>query len=235
MSYEFNRGNIDYFLYLIAKEYKKENRINPEAEIILIGGASMLVNYNFRESITGLDAILRASSTMKDVINKIGDENFLPSGWLNDNFKKTSSYSSKLVECSKFYKKFCQCLTVRTVADEYLLAMKIRSNREYKHDKSDIIGIIKEHIEMEKPLDFAMVENAYYKLYDEKIPSDIGNQVKTLLSSENLEELFYDTMEEEKINKGALLIAEENYKDSITEDNIHSFINAFKNSVQKFD
>lgn len=36
MSFEFNRSNIDHYLYLVAKEYKKQNRLNPEAEIIMV-------------------------------------------------------------------------------------------------------------------------------------------------------------------------------------------------------
>ena len=105
MSYEFSKSNIDHFLYELAKEYKKMNRAYPEAEIILIGGASMLVNYSFRDMTTDIDAYIKASSSMKDAINKIGDAYGFTSGWLNDDFKKTESYTPKIVEYSKFYKK----------------------------------------------------------------------------------------------------------------------------------
>lgn len=233
MSSEFNRGNIDHYLYLIAKEYKKQNRNNPEAEIILIGGASMLLNYNFRDTTSDLDAILHASSTMKNVIDKIGEENKLSDNWLNDDFKRTKSYSPKLVECSKFYKKFCQCLTVRTVSEEYLLAMKIRSNREYKHDKSDIIGIIKEHIEKDNPLNFNVINEAYLTLYNEKIPDDFAIQLKAILNNENLEDLFYETIDEEKINQNALIIANQKYENRITDENAKIFIDKFKVTLSK--
>ena len=100
---EFNRNNIDHYLYEIAKEYKKRNKIYNEAEITLIGGASMLINYNFRNMTTDIDALIKASSTMKEIINKIGDENNLPNGWLNDDFKNTKSYTPKIFQYSKFF------------------------------------------------------------------------------------------------------------------------------------
>ena len=147
MSFEFTRNNIDHYLYEVAKIYKKANRAFPDAEIILIGGASVLLNYNFRDMTTDLDAILRASSSMKDAIKMVADNNGLESDWINEDFKHTKSYSPKIVQYSKFYKKFCGCLTVRTITDEYLLAMKLCSARNYKKDLSDIIGILKENEE----------------------------------------------------------------------------------------
>lgn len=58
MSVDFNRSNIDHYLYLIAKEYKKANRANTEAEIIIVGGAAMIMNYNFRDTTTDIDSII---------------------------------------------------------------------------------------------------------------------------------------------------------------------------------
>lgn len=235
MSFDFNRSNIDHYLYLIAKEYKKANRVNPEAEIVIVGGASMIMNYNFRETTTDIDSIIRAASFMKDIINKIADENGLENGWLNDDFKRTDSYSDKLIECSKFYKKFCGCLSVRTVSEEYLLAMKVKSARIYKHDLSDIIGIIKEHQEMERELDCSMVEKAYLKLYDEQIPTEMLKKLKNIFAQQNLEELFYETKEEELANYQAALKAEAKYDKVVSEDNVNNFIEHFRNKTKRED
>lgn len=228
MSSNFNRSNIDHYLYLIAKEYKKANRANPEAEIIIVGGASMIMNYNFRDSTTDIDGIIRASSSIKEIINKIGDENGLETGWLNDDFKYTNSYSHKLIECSKFYKKFCGCVSVRTVSEEYLLAMKVKSARIYKHDLSDIIGIIKEHQEMERELDYSMLETAYGELYDEVIPAEMQDRLQKIFAQQDLEELFYDTKEEENLNLQAALEAEKVYDKEVNKDNINNFIEHFR-------
>ena len=39
------------------------------AEIILVGGAAILVNYGFRAMTTDIDAIIHAASSMKNAIN----------------------------------------------------------------------------------------------------------------------------------------------------------------------
>jgi hypothetical protein len=232
MSSDFNRTNIDHYLYLVAKEYKKINRADPEAEIIVVGGASMIINYNFRDSTTDIDSIIRASSSMKEVINRVGDENGLQTGWLNDDFRNTASYSHKLIEYSHFYKRFCNCLNVRTVSDEYILAMKVKSARIYKHDLSDIIGIIKEHQEMNKELTFRLVNEAYHKLYNEEIQDEVADKLKRIFECEDLEELFYSTKEEESMNMLAANKAEEEYQGAVNVKNIDSFIEHFRKSHQ---
>ena len=70
---EFSKENIDTYLKEIAKEYRKQIGKSMWAEIILIGGASVLVNYGFRDMTTDIDAVIHAASVMKDVINQIGD------------------------------------------------------------------------------------------------------------------------------------------------------------------
>lgn len=232
MTDNFHRGNIDHYLYLVAKEYKKANRYNPEAELTLIGGAAIVVNYGFRNSTTDLDGIIRASSSMKDIITKVGDEQGLNIGWLNDDFKRTISYSPKIEAHSKFYKKFCNCLSVRIIDAEYLLAMKIRSYRQYKHDMSDIIGIVKEHRERQHDISLEATQKAYTELYNEEIDKDTKEFLDMVLNTEDLEELFYSTVELEDKNKRAVLEAEEKYSDVINEDNINGFIDSFRKKQQ---
>ena len=49
---EFTKENIDMYLKETAKEYRKQVGKDMPAEIILIGGASVLVNYGFRNTNT---------------------------------------------------------------------------------------------------------------------------------------------------------------------------------------
>ena len=142
------------------------------AEIILIGGAAVLANYGFRELTYDADAIIVASSAMKDAINRVGDKHGLPHGWLNADFKRTASYSDRLIEASIYYRTFSNIVTVRTVAAEYLLAMKFMSGRQYKNDLSDIVGILWEHRKIGKPVSRESVEKAIESLYgtDAAIP-----------------------------------------------------------------
>ena len=63
-------------------------------------------------------------------------------GWINTDFMKTTSYTPNLVQYSRYYKTFSNILQIRTISAEYLVAMKLMSYREYKNDKSDIVGVL---------------------------------------------------------------------------------------------
>ncbi len=237
MSHELKKEEMDHFLYEVAKSYKKLNRNNPNAEIVLVGGAAVSVKYDFRSSTTDIDAIIKAGSTMKEVIQKVADENGLPGDWLNQDFKNTNSYSPKLSECSRFYKVFCQCLTIRTVEDEYLIAMKLCSARQYKQDLSDIVGIIKEMQEKRKEIGYEKIDSAMHYLYGgwEKVKPEIKEWLNEILNCTDLEQLYYETRKNEKVNKKALIMAQEEYKDDLNADTADSFIKAFREKALQED
>ena len=56
---EFTKENIDTYLKEVAKEYRKQIGKNMPAELTLIGGAAVLVNYGFRDMTTDIDAVIR--------------------------------------------------------------------------------------------------------------------------------------------------------------------------------
>ena len=98
----FTKENLDIYLKELAKEFRKKNGTKMPAEIILIGGASILINYGFREMTYDIDAIIKSSGVMKDAINVVGDKLELPVGWLNTDFVNTKSYTPRLIEQSKY-------------------------------------------------------------------------------------------------------------------------------------
>ena len=77
---EITKENIDTYLKAVAKEYRKLVGKTMPAELILIGGASILINYGFRGATTDVDALIQANSSMKDAINRVGDQYDLPNG-----------------------------------------------------------------------------------------------------------------------------------------------------------
>ena len=88
----FTRENLDLYIKELAKEFRKINGKTMPVEIILVGGAAILEQYGFREMTYDIDAVILASSSLKEAINRVGDKFGLPNGWLNMNFKKTRSY-----------------------------------------------------------------------------------------------------------------------------------------------
>ena len=96
----FTKDNLDSYLKELAKEFCKRNGTKIIAEIILVGGASLLINYGFRETTYNMDAIILSTGAMKEAINSVADRLDIPAGWLNTDFVNTDSYTPRLMEHS---------------------------------------------------------------------------------------------------------------------------------------
>lgn len=222
----FTKENLDYYLKELAKEFRKRNGRNTPAEIILVGGAAILANYGFREMTYDIDAVITALSAMKEAINAVGDRLDLPNGWLNADFKSTSSYSSKLSQYYKYYRTYSNVLNIRTISAEYLVAMKLMSGRRYKKDLSDIIGILSEQERMGEPLTYQQIDCAVKNLYGgwENISKYAIQLLKAALDSENLTELFMEQEREEALSKQAVLRVQKYEKEKVKESNVDAII-----------
>ncbi|MCF0146724.1 MAG: hypothetical protein HUJ73_09095 [Eubacterium sp.] len=220
---EFTRDNIDIYLKEIAKEYRKQIGKNMPAEIILIGGASVLVNYGFRNMTTDIDALIQAASVIKDIINHVGDHYGLPNGWLNQDFIRTESYSSKLSGFSEYYRTYSNVLTVRTVRAEYLIAMKLRSGRQYKSDLSDVLGILAEHEKAGTSISLENIQQAVIDLYGDwnTLPKPSRNFIHNAMKNGRFCELYAQTRIEESEIKDLLVHFEKDYPGAAKEENVN--------------
>ena len=188
----------------------------------MIGGASILINYGFREMTYDMDAIIKSSGAMKDAINTVGDRLGLPVGWLNTDFVNINSYTPKLAEYSKYYKTFANILQVRTISAEYLVAMKLMAGRQYKNDLSDIVGVLIEQEERNDPLDFEIIQEAIVDLYDsyDRIPEDSRVFIEAVYKKEDLHEFYRQCRELEQENKDVLVGFQEDYLGVLNRDNL---------------
>ena len=223
----FGKDQIDSYLKEVAKQYKKLNRKGMPAEIILIGGASILINYGFRDSTYDVDALIQASSSMKDAINYVTDTMSLPNGWLNDDFRKTTSYTPRLVRFSKYYRTFSNMFTIRTVTGEYLVAMKLKAFRQYKHDISDVVGVLREHMRMDDPLTLERIDKAVFDLYDgwDNMPENAKSMIQSILNNEDMDALYEAYAQEESAAKDVLLTFDDKYPNVLKEDNLSDILN----------
>ena len=216
------KENLDTYFKELAKQFRKLNGKTMPAEITLIGGASILINYGFRGSTYDVDALIHASSAMKDAINYVTDTLGLPNGWLNEDFKNTRSYTPRLVNYSKYYRTFSNVLTVRTITGEYLVAMKLMAYRQYKHDISDIVGILREQQNSGDPLTFERINKAVTDLYDswENLPENAKGMIESILANEDMDALYEAYANEEVAAKDALITFDDKYPDVLKEDNL---------------
>ena len=202
-----SKENIDTYLKELAREFRKLNGTKTTAEIILIGGAAVIVNYGFRDMTNDIDALIFASSVMKEAVNRISDRHGLPNGWLNADFKKTKSFSEKLIGVSKYYKTFSNIVTIRTIDAEYLIAMKLMSGREYKYDLSDIAGILLEHDEKRKPITWDDIDKAMAELYGgwKDVPANSIDYLSDVFADDDYAETYRDARKKEIEGREAIL------------------------------
>lgn len=231
----FTKENLNTYLKELGKEYKKINGKSMPAEIILIGGAAILANYGFREMTTDVDAVIHAVSSMKEAVNHVGDKYNLPNGWLNADFMKTDSYSSKLDQYSVYYREFSNVLTVRTVSAEYLIAMKLCSGRKYKKDLSDVIGILAEHEKRGEPITMDRIGKAVTDLYGSwnKIPEDSKNFIQEAMEKGNFEKVYAEISAEETKAKGLLINFEQDYPGVTNTANVDDILKSLKKQKNK--
>lgn len=230
----FTKENLDRYLKELAKEFRKRNGKSMPAEIILIGGASVVINYGFREMTYDMDALINAASSMKDAINAVGDRNGLPNGWLNDDFRKTDSYTDRIIQYSGYYRTFYGILDVRTVTGEYLVAMKLRSGRKYKYDRSDVIGILWEQQKSGNPLTMERIKNAVEELYGsyDVIADEVKSFIEKAVHDGNYEALYTSVRQEEAENKDNLLEYQEEKPGVINNDNVNDIIAALRRTKE---
>ena len=214
---------IDKYLSELSKELKKEYGKYKEFEIILVGGAAIILNYDFRGGTTDIDTFVSSAGAIKDASYRVADKFGLAADWLNSDFRRTKSYSPHLIQYSKFYKRFNQILNVRTVTREYLIAMKLVSFRAYKRDKSDVVGIIEAHKNSERPICLEEVQTAVTNLYGnwDVITEDAKEFVEKVL----LGDVSYETeIIGEDEGKERLLEIEEKYDNLLNTSNVNTIL-----------
>lgn len=231
----FTKENLDTYLKELAKEYRRLGGKTMPAEIILVGGAAILAGYGFRDMTTDIDAVIHASSFMKDAINHVGDKFELPNGWLNTDFIRTASYSTKLNQFSAYYRTYSNVLSVRIIGAEYLIAMKLRSGRQYKNDMSDVVGILAEHDKRENPITLEQIKTAVVNLYGNwDILPDVSKVfIDDVMRNGDYPAMYAQTLENEKGSKDILVRFEGEYPGVANQDNVNDILRTLKQKQEK--
>lgn len=226
----FSKENLDLYLKELAKEYKKLIGKNMPAELVLIGGAAIIECYGFRDMTTDIDAVINAATAMKDAINNVGDRYDLPNGWINADFQRTNSYSSKLLQFSSFYRTFNQVLDVRIVTGEYLVAMKLRAFRQYKNDISDIIGILAEHNKRGDTITRERIDKAVNDLYGswDGFSAEAVKFITDTLSGGDYEKIYSIVRKNEREAKELLVDFGEKYPGTLKAENTDDVLKALR-------
>lgn len=218
-------------LKALAKRFRKLNGKMFPAEIYLVGGASILLNYSFRNMTCDVDAVICASSAMKDAIRDVANERNLPIDWLNSDFQQTESYSPKIMQYSNFRCELNNILRVYTISAEYLIAMKLMAGRKYKHDLSDVIGILAEHNDNKNgnekaPITLDMIKNAVINLYGDwnKLPEYSRVFIENAISTVDYSSLLKKTQDSEARAANNALEFQDKYPNVLNTNNINEIL-----------
>lgn len=207
MSSELTKENISEYLSALGKAYRKYNGKRQPVDIFFVGGANILINYNFRHMSSDLDGYFRgAGGSFNDAVRKVANDNNLDIKWLNDDFKNTSTFSTKIPKYSDRYREFGNCVTCYTLKPEALITMKLMSAREYKTDLSDAIGVIKEERDKGNNIDLDNLSSIRDDLYgkDSQWPNISNKLINTLKQKQNIDKLFTDISQSEVQNREAV-------------------------------
>ena len=108
--------------------------------------------------------------------------------------------------------------------------MKLRAFRQYKHDISDIVGILREHIRMGDPMTYERIDKAVHDLYDgwDNMPEDAQGMIQNMLSDEDVDALYEMYTQEEAAAKETLLTFNDKYPDVLKQDNLDDILSHLK-------
>ena len=101
----FEKEKLDKAIEELSSEYKKISHNEKISRIILVGGASILLNYNFRKTTGDIDASIYSSKEMLSAINNVAIKNKFPNDWINTDFENSSSYSKIWKKCRNIIKR----------------------------------------------------------------------------------------------------------------------------------
>ena len=234
------KDNIYDILKNLAKEIRKELGKDAKVEIVLVGGGSILLNYNFRQATRDLDVIIQSEGSIKEAIKRAGEDMGLEDGWINTDFIYTKSYSDILRNVSTpVFEYNNKSFVVRSVTASDLIAMKLTSGREYKNDISDIVGIIKEEKEKGNDICWKDIHDSIIKIYKDDKDISIEHigyvQFCLTLTPEQLEIEYNERKDLENKIKDELLNIENIKMEALTEDNIEDIIAQIKNNMPEQD
>lgn len=135
---ELSKNDVEKYLSCVNEKLSQRQK---HGEIVIAGGASLMMVYNARNSTHDIDALFKPSKEFREIISEIAYENNLNEDWLNDGVK--GFFTDKLG--IDLYKEYSN-LSVYSINAEGLLALKLTSARVDTKDMQDSITLMKHAI-----------------------------------------------------------------------------------------
>ncbi len=197
------KEEIEEYLKELSKEYRKLTGGKMDTEIVIVGGGAIVLNHSFREATNDIDVMIERGSAIQTAAKHVGDQFSLPENWFNTDFQYTSSYSDALREVAAHYRTFSNHVDIRVIPDVYVIAMKLVSDRDYKHDHSDIVGILGDHARNGDPISKEQIESAVDRLYHDlgAVPEGAWEFLDDIMENGDYDRLYDMTSSDEQENR----------------------------------
>lgn len=215
-----DRKTLEFMLRALAQVLKQNrNRLKHPLEIILVGGAAIVIHHDFRDSTRDVDAWLSSEVLLRQAVRTVGERYGFSERWVNQDFTRTASFTPKLREVSIHYKTYLKVLEVRTIQGPDLIAMKLMSARRYKNDLSDIVGVLMELKKNQQPISLEQVEASVTRLYGsfDAIHPKNRTWIQKVIHEDDYSTLFLHVVEEEQAAQSAVLEAIKDSDRELTE------------------
>ena len=132
-------------------------------EVCLFGGTGMVLAFTARLTTKDVDALFQPTQLIRELAQKIGEEQHLPAGWLNDGVK---GFVSARHETTAGNLPQFPHLRLTMPVPEYLLAMKCMAARiggitDEPSDVADIVFLIR-HLKLKSAKEVLDLVGQYY-------------------------------------------------------------------------
>ena len=169
----FNKDNILIILKELAKRMRKTFR-DVDINIYVVGGASLTLLCDFRESTFDIDVVKNCNMDFRDIVLTMEEEFDLNHNWINYDFMFSKSFSPKLVNYIERTYTFSNYIHYHFVKPACIAAVKCLTLRFTTNDLSDIVNVVL----YEDTLD-SIVE-IFKDLYDREFDANLYQQIEAI-------------------------------------------------------
>ena len=169
----FNKDNILIILKELAKRMRKTFR-DVDINIYVVGGASLTLLCDFRESTFDIDVAKNCNRDFRDIALTMEEEFDLNHNWINNDFMFSKSFSPKLVNYIERTYTFSNYIHYHFVKPACIAAVKCLALRFTTNDLSDIVNVVL----YEDTLD-SIVE-IFKDLYNREFDADLYQQIEAI-------------------------------------------------------
>ena len=169
----FDKDNILIILKELAKRMRKTFR-DVDINIYVVGGASLTLLCDFRESTFDIDVAKNCNMDFRDIALTMEEEFDLNHNWINNDFMFSKSFSPKLVNYIERTYTFSNYIHYHFVKPACIAAVKCLALRFTANDLSDIVNVVL----YEDTLD-SIVE-IFKDLYNREFDADLYQQIEAI-------------------------------------------------------